>query len=63
MMYPQVGQNIAMMAADLNYKGGSDKDSLVSLASGFFEDEHGNGKYWGWMKLINSFEMPPPSDM
>lgn len=52
-----------MSLASLNYKQKrSDKDALVSLASGWFE-EHTNGKYWGWMDFIESFYMPPSNDM
>lgn len=36
---------------------------VPGLAKGWFEDEHPNGKYWGWMKFINNFEMPPIDDM
>lgn len=51
-----------MSVASLNYKQKrSDKDALVSLASGWFE-EHTNGKYWGWMGIIESFNMPPSHD-
>lgn len=52
-----------MTMGSMNYKFGSDKDTLTDLASGWFTGEHSNGKYWGWMKFINKFEMPPPSDM
>lgn len=61
--FAAAGQNIAMSLASLNYKQKrSDKDALVSLASGWFE-EHTNGKYWGWMDVIESFYMPLSHDM
>lgn len=41
----------------------SDPELLAHMAKPWFEREHENGKYWGWMDLINKFHMQLNNDM
>lgn len=60
--YPLVGQNIALQLGDLNTQQSSDRDTLVALASGWFENEYLHGEFWNWMDVINEFKLPLTED-
>lgn len=57
-----VGQNIGMQLGDLNTLRSADLDTLVGLASGWFENEYTNGEFWNWMQVINEFKLPLTDD-
>lgn len=60
--YPFVGQNIAMQLGALGTRQTSDLETLTGMASGWFENEYLNGKFWNWMQIINEFKLPLEHD-
>lgn len=55
--YP-VGQNLAMSATQPDQPVMKDPEAIADMAkSQWFDKEANNGAYYGWMKMINNFDL------